>query len=440
MRFQDAYRFLESLGASFQLSSLKNPKAAQFFLDRTERFLGCLGHPEKQVPHIVHITGTSGKGSVTLMLASILRSAGHRVGAMTSPAPDGLLGRIEINGAPLSPATFTRLVERCRAALRAHYQNAPARERPSFFELLTALGFLAFAEQKVDWAVVEVGLGGRFDPTNVLPRKDAAVITNIGFDHTNILGKTKKQIAWQKAGIIAPGCQVFTQEKTSAALAVIRRECQKKRATLIIVPRTVKKMRLSLSSMSFNIGRRTYQLPVLGKHQVQNALLARAVAKKLGVNETYIQRGLKNVALPARCEIISQKPLVILDGAHNPDKVAATVQLIKDLKKKKLFSGSLALLIGFTADKDIKTMLRELSRLKPAQVVISVFTKAHRTAAAPQTVARLTHALFGKNTDVLVAANLQQATQLAQQKLKTGDALLITGSLYLAGEIRPFLV
>ena len=221
----------------------------------------------------------------------------------------------------------------------------------SFFEICEAIGFLYFVNKKVDWAILEVGLGGRYDASNIIPHKDIAVITNIGLDHTNILGNNKKLIAYEKAGIIKTGCRVFTGVTQKPILDVIKKECDKTGASLKIL------------NFKFEIFKQFLNDSILkkfGKHQINNAKLCINIAKHLNIPEVAIKKGLQKTKLPLRMEIVSKNPMIILDGAHNPDKIKTTIEAVTDHRSPIT---NLHLIIAFTADKNISKMIKQLATL-----------------------------------------------------------------------------
>lgn len=431
MNYQEARQYLLSLKNIPRREYLLDHRPGPHFLERLRYFLACLGNPEKKIPHYIHVTGTSGKGSTTLMLAAILQAAGKRVGAMTSPSPDGLFGRSEINGRPMRRKEFAILMGKIKIALEIYSKHSPY-DLPSEFELLTALSLLYFAEKKVPWVVVEVGLGGRFDSTNVIPRKDVAIITNIGRDHVELIGPTLQNITSEKAGIITNGAAVFTSVKQKNLQAILDKECRKHKTRLRLIHNRAKIINQNLSGLTFKYQDVAYTLPVLGEHQIANALLAIEAARYLRVATEAIQRGLRLVRLPTRSEIVNKKPLIILDGAHNPDKMRATINTIKKIGRAK----DLQLLIGFAANKNWHAMLKQLATLQPQNVACTRFTEnIFRSVAAPAELARATKKLLPQAT-VEQFLDPREALIWIKKKQKTSDVLLITGSMYLSGELR----
>lgn len=421
MDYQQAYDFLLSLYNIPRLEYLKDKKKSEIYLKRLQFLLDILGNPEKKIPHYIHLTGTSGKGSVAIMLASILRAAGKKTGLLTSPHPSAITERWEINGRTMNKKIFAQTVEKIKSALEKYINTAPY-DLPSFFEIVTAMGLMYFAQNKVRWAVIEVGLGGRNDSTNVIPRKDLAIITNIGLDHVNLIGPTKTDIAREKVGIIKPGCRVLTAEKNPKILKIIKDESAKQKTFLKIL----KPARQSIP----------YHLTALGQHQINNARLAIEAATMLGLNQQHIQKGISTVRLPLRMEIISRRPLIILDGAHNPDKMKTTIQTAKELRAtyKKIH-----LVIGFSADKNIKNMLKQLVSLHPTTVACTRSTSnPFRQVADPRLLQKQARALLPRTKSKIFLDPLE-AYRWSKKQTKTHDLLLVTGSIFLSGELRPYL-
>ncbi len=438
MTFAEAYRYLAKLKKIPRREYLLDPALCVVYLERLQKLLDLLGNPEKKIPHYIHIAGTSGKGSTGLMLESIWRKAGHRTGLLLSPGVDGLIAHALVNGQPLRPTALTRLVTKIKSALD-YYQKNKLGDVPSTFEIFTALTLLHFAEKKVEWAILEVGLGGRYDSTNVIPYKDIAIVTNIGFDHTELLGRTRAKIAVEKAGIIKAGSRVFTAEEHPAALRVIERECQQEQAPLKkISSNNYQLKKISFGQLSFVYQKKIYHLPTFAEHQIKNALLAIEAAKAIHIPQSTIKKGLAFVRLPIRLELTQRRPAIILDGAHNPDKMQATVAAIKMLRHDGIIkpTANIHLVVGFAADKNWTTMLRQLAGLKPRSIACARFTKnTSRAVAEPAEIARRFETLLPGAT-VRSFSQPKAALAWSRRQQKTSDLLLVTGSMYLSGEVR----
>ena len=362
-------------------------------LERVTRLLGELGDPQLKFRSL-HVAGTNGKGSTCAMIASILKEAGYKTGLYTSPHLLKFNERFKINGRDISNQDFAKgisLIKRIVEEPRIHSQ-VPI-DNPTVFEALTALAFWYFAKQKVDYAVVEVGMGGRLDATNVI-RPLVSVITNIELEHTAVLGSTIAKIAAEKAAIIKPGVPVVTAETKAEALRVMKHRADKDRSVLVQV---------GSRAAGFDLG-------LLGEHQQANAACAVAAVRLAGIqaDRTAILAGLRKVAWPGRFQVVARKPLTILDGAHNP----AGAQVLARTLAERFPGKKFVFVMGVQKDKDAPPMLREFSKV--AQEII-ITRSANKAAAA--TVARQK------------AIGLEQALRLS-----AGRDRVITGSLYLVAD------
>ncbi|HEX2697046.1 MAG TPA: folylpolyglutamate synthase/dihydrofolate synthase family protein, partial [Anaerolineales bacterium] len=320
---------------------------ADFNLDRMRALMAELGHPEAKYP-IIHVAGTKGKGSVSALCAAGLQAAGYKTGLYTSPHLLDYCERIQINGQPIPHADLVELVEQIKPAVARV-------EKLTTFEITTALGFLYFAQQNVDAAVIEVGLGGRLDATNVVMPK-VSVITSLSYDHMAVLGNTLALIAGEKAGIIKPNVLVVSAPQKDEALQVLQRIAIERNAPFTLVGRDLfyKSLEHSLDGQTLEIfalsrglsegedrsrsatgepsNVLTFQLPLLGIHQVENAATAYSALKVSGldVSDEAIQKGFSEVKWPARFEVARREPPVIFDSAHNQDSFARLRQALDD--------------------------------------------------------------------------------------------------------------
>lgn len=362
--------------------------------------LKALGNPEEKIPHYIHITGTSGKGSTAAFLAGIWQANGVQVGLTISPHIATMRERWQINGEPISTREFAGLVKKI-----THTFNQCVQKNPhfglSFFELCTALALLYFAKNHVEWVVLEVFNGGLIDPTNIIPHKDAAIITTVALDHEHLLGKTTATIARNKAGIIGQNTPTFSTVSELNTKKVLRTAAKKKQAPIFFVTAHQK-----------------YSISAIGTHQQRNAALAATVARHFKISERVIARGLKNTTLPLRLEVVSTKPFLILDSAHNPQKIQATVAAVKTLKLKPL-----AIVVSFSPRKNIKAMVRELMTLQPARIFITTGPN-DRPFTTPESIAMA----FPKRAPTTIITDPHQALAAAQALGPT----LVTGSLYLS--------
>ena len=325
-------------------------------LERTRALLAALGNPEKALK-FVHITGSNGKGSTAAMLASVLTAAGYRTGLFTSPHLYRFNERFQVNGAPIPGAALDRLAERVLAAA----DTLP--EHPTEFELMTAIGFLWFAEAGCDLVVVEVGLGGRLDSTNVIPAPEAAVITNIGLEHTAILGSTLAAIAAEKSGILKPGCRAVLYGQSREVGEIVARACVEKNIPLTVTDDS----QLTLLSSGLDGQRFTYRgsapllLPLLGDYQLRNAMTVLDTVDALraqgwNISADAVAHGLAAARWPGRLELVHRRPDLIIDGGHNPRCAQALAASLRGLYGGK----KLIFLIGVLADKDWQSMVGEV--------------------------------------------------------------------------------
>ncbi|HEY9529120.1 MAG TPA: folylpolyglutamate synthase/dihydrofolate synthase family protein, partial [Anaerolineales bacterium] len=367
--YNNALDYLYSF-VDYSLKHISELAKAEFNLDRMFALVEALGNPQKKYP-IIHVAGTKGKGSVAALCASALQAAGYKTGLYTSPHLWDYVERIQINGEPISHEQLIELVEEVRPAVA----KIP---KLTTFEITTAIGLLAFAKNNVNAAVIEVGLGGRLDATNlVIPT--VSVITSLSYDHTAVLGNTLAAIAGEKAGIIKEGIPVVSAPQTGEALEVLERVAEEKNCLFFLVGKHVKFERLtssldgqSLRVSSFvlrhledpNFPRATQPevldltIPLLGSHQVENAAIAYTAlqASRIPISDQSIQTGFARVIWPARFELLRRSPPVVIDSAHNRDSARRLRETLDEY-----FPGTPVLLI-FCAleDKDISGILEEL--------------------------------------------------------------------------------
>ena len=326
-------------------------------LDRTVELLDRLGNPQDEL-RFVHVAGTNGKGSTCAMIERILRAAGYRTGFYPSPFIEDFRERIQVNGTYISEEALTRLTERV-----AKEADTMA-DHPSQFELITAIGMLYFKEQCCDIVVLEVGLGGALDSTNVIKAPLAAVISNIGLDHTEYLGDTVEKIARTKAGIIKPGTYAVSYKQCRNVETVLRCDCAEKKVPLTFAGE-VHELSHSLQGQHFIYKDKEYELSLLGRHQLNNAatvLELMEVLRKQGYKISYEAEaeGLKKVEWHARFEVLSRQPLFVLDGGHNPQCAEALTESIREYVADPERKEKVTFLIGMLADKDYDTTLELL--------------------------------------------------------------------------------
>jgi dihydrofolate synthase/folylpolyglutamate synthase len=393
--------------------------------------LAALGDPQARL-RAVHVTGTSGKGSTATMVAAVARAAGRRVGLYTNPYVVASQERVQIDGAFIDDASF---IAGANAVAEAAAQ-IPGWQ-PHVKQKWVALALHIFAQARVDLAVVEVGMGGRFDETNVV-RPAAAIITNIGFDHMEFLGPTLPQIAWHKAGIIKPGALVVTGATQPDVLAVIQREADAVGAPLLILGAD-----MSVGDIQFDRGatRFTYhddqgtladlRVPLPGEYQARNATLAIRAARHVlpDLAPATIRAGLASAWLPGRFEIVAERPTVVLDVAHNPDKIRALVATLQaTLRGRRVW-----VVFGALEAKEIAPMLAALAPLQPHLIATTPVIAVRRTLS-PDQVAAVARTQGISAVDV--EPDPQRAIDRALAQAGADDVVVVTGSLYLVSALR----
>lgn len=394
-------------------------------LSRTRTLLAALGDPQRQL-RFVHIAGTNGKGSTAAMMASCLRKAGYRVGLYTSPFINRFNERIQVDGQQIGDQELVELVEKVRPAAET------MTDVPTEFEIITALGMLYFAQRQCDVVVLEVGLGGTLDSTNVIDRPECAVITALGMDHVKELGPTLADIAAAKAGIIKEGCPVVSYGGVPEADAVIRRVAAEKHAQLTEVD--FGRLQVDggdLDRVTFDFdGLDRVRLPLIGSYQPRNAALAITalrVMREKGWNipESAIRAGLETVQWAGRFELLRHQPAFVLDGSHNSHGMTATVQSLRDRFPGQKF----VFLVSIMADKDVDKMLELLAPLAVRFVTVA----AHTPRAMPaQTLAEHIRR-YGCTAEAAptIEAGVKRAVELGGE-----GPVCALGTLYFSGDVR----
>ena len=402
-------------------------------LERINRLLELLGRPERDLPAI-HIAGTNGKGSVAAMLSSILLSAGYRVGRFTSPELVDFRDRITVDGCWISEAAVAEAVELLFPALQS------GDDAPTLFEALTAMAFSHFKARRVDVAVVEVGLGGRYDATNTLS-PILTILTNVSRDHTHLLGESLREIAWEKAGIAKPGIPLLVGDLPPEARDVVIEECDKCRAPYVAGDRP------GLSRLSFDWDKENYEvdspdlpskigLPLLGGYQLENlgmVLRAVLVLRNMGYDlpSASVSDGLENARWPGRFEVVSRYPMIVLDGAHN---LSAALALAKDIERYVTLRGDRHLVFGMLSDKEVEAVCGVLLPMFD-DIILTRSSSPRALGLEP-----LTEAAKGFSEGFYVAPSVVEAMSVARARLNRGDTLFITGSLSIVRDARKVLV
>lgn len=417
-------------------------------LDAIESLLEELGHPEDNLK-IVHIAGTNGKGSIFAYLSSILIAAGFKVGRYISPTISCYEERFQINGEYITKDKLARLYNIVEEAMKREEEKTGL--KPTLFEVETAISFLYFKEEKVDYALIEVGMGGRMDATNVIRHPELTVISSISYDHQAFLGDTLEEIAWQKAGIIKESCPVVLSENSDEVCKVIEQEATKKKVKCIeIKPTDYEVLSETPYGSTFLWKEQRYETKLPGRHQVSNAVTAlaaseylfrkdyeknnarKAIAKKLDeMNVKSAQQGgIIRTCWPGRLEVLKKEPLFYRDGAHNPDgakKLAAFLQ--KYFTNKKIIY-----IMGVLKDKEYKKMLRYLM---PMAKEVYVFKPKNERGLSAQILADTIKEVA--DVSVTIESDVNAAVFRALDTAKPDDVLVACGSLSFMEEMEDIL-
>lgn len=419
-------------------------------LERIQFLLNALGNPERAFP-AVHVAGTNGKGSTSAMITSVLRAAGLRVGLFTSPHLVSYNERIVVDGSPISDEALHAIMAELEGLLK-EAADTPGVGQPTEFEVATAAALVHFSRADVDVAVVEVGLGGRFDSTNVV-RPIVSVITPIGLDHTSRLGTTLAEIAADKAGIMRSGVPIVSAPQAEEAADVIMAAAMEQRAPLLAAGRDFEATSVSVDARgtTFNVRwkdtwLRALRVPLLGAHQAVNGSVAAAacltlreaaerdglrtgLSKKIGgLSAAIIREGLQSVVWPGRMEVVGTDPTVMLDGAHNAEAASVLASTLRTVfpDRRPVF------VMAISGDKPVDTILQTLLPLGKAVV----FTAPRSSRTPPVDPAELARRAAGLVETITVEPMAERAVARARA---LGDLVVVCGSLYLVGEVRGFL-
>jgi dihydrofolate synthase/folylpolyglutamate synthase len=432
MNYPDTIAYLHSL-TDYEKTRIERYTPETFDLSRVERLLAAVGNPHTRFP-TVHIAGTKGKGSTAALSEACLRAAGYRTGFYISPHLHTFRERIQVAGQKIAREEVVALVEEVRPLI----ERTPG---VTTFEAITAIGFLYFARAGVDMAVVEVGLGGRLDATNVLT-PEVSVITSLSLDHTYLLGNTLAEIAYEKAGIIKPGIPAVSAPQRAEAIKVLEAVSQEREAPLTEVGRDwdYDTGLADLDGQFFTTRRVTdggseldgeYWIPLLGRHQLENstsAIAALDILRQRGfhIPAKAVHEGMRDVHWPGRLEILSRDPLVVVDCAHNPYSAQVLRKALEEL-----FPGQCWVLIfGASADKDVAGILRALL---PISEYIIVTRSDHPRAAAPIELADIVASVGG---GAEVSVNTSKSLHRGLTMMDPGSGLLVTSSIFLVADAR----
>lgn len=399
-------------------------------LERISRLLELMGNPQDSL-QIIHVAGTNGKGSTSKAIAAALTQSGIKTGLYISPFVTDFRERIQIDGEYITPADLTAGVEHIKPIIE---ELARSYEQPTEFEIITALALNYYKEKGCDAVVLEVGLGGRFDATNIIKKPLVSVITTISYDHTDILGDTLDKIAFEKSGIIKEGCATVTSPgQAPEALSVIKDICVK-RYNKLVIPEigSVKILNEGIGGTDILYDSQHIHIPLAGRHQICNFITAyetlNLLRSNFDISDENIAQGMAKVKFPARLEVLNKQPLILLDGAHNPSGASALADSIgRYLKEKPV------VIMGMLADKDYKTAIEIVAPL--AKAFIAVRPDSPRSLD-PKATAEVAGNYCGNTT---FSEDYKQALHSAVESSQ-GAPIIICGSLYLAGGMRHIVL
>lgn len=406
-KYYESVRYLESLNnisGSYQKTNLTAHPNPEMYLERMQDFLDRIGNPEQGFKYI-HITGTAGKGSVSSLTHSSLVKNNKRSGLFTSPFVVSTIEKISVGDKYIDPLIFAEIVD----FLKPHIDEATLHDRhgmPSYFELILAIALLYFKREKCEYVVLEVGLGGRYDATNIIKNPLVTAITNISLDHTQVLGNTTDAIARDKAGIIKKNSHFFTTEEDPALLDIFKKECSKVGAAY---------HSLEVTAIDF---------------MARNRLLTNTICEHLSLPKAVGGNSEHSICLPARFEIVETSPLIIIDGAHNVSKIQTTIRQLEKQSYKKLIA-----VVAISADKDWKSMLDVLLP-KVSMLYATRFNAPIRTCVSPKLIVEYAKQNGMSSDKIKLFTDPTQAFMDAKKTSGPGNAVLVCGSFYLAGDIR----
>ncbi|MCC0660568.1 bifunctional folylpolyglutamate synthase/dihydrofolate synthase [Clostridioides sp. ZZV14-6154] len=429
MKYEEALEYI----------SQTNKFGIRLGLENIGKLLELLGNPQETL-NIIHVAGTNGKGSVCSFISNILRESGYKVGLYTSPYLETFTERIRVNGENIPQEDVARIIDLIKEKIEVMVSQGYA--YPTEFEVVTAMAFYYYSEQKVDFVALEVGLGGRYDATNIITKSLVSVITSISLDHTGILGDTIEKIAYEKAGIIKENGVVLVYDQTNEAKDVIKSVCKEKNAKYIEVNFdniNIKKSNINFQVYDCNVMGETYknlEITLIGEHQINNSILAMSVLKYLkdtkkldNVSEESIREGLITTKWPGRIEKIKESPIFIIDGAHNEDGAKSLAKALdKHFKDKKL-----TLLIGMLEDKDIDGVL-DILMPKFSKVVT---TTPNNPRAINSDI--LKEKILKYVSDVTSKYEIEDAVNYTLETSNKDDIIISAGSLYMIGTVRTLV-
>ncbi|AGX43733.1 bifunctional folylpolyglutamate synthase/dihydrofolate synthase [Clostridium saccharobutylicum] len=428
MTYEEAMNYISSVGRF----------GSNYGLERTFRLLELIGNPHEKIK-LIHIAGTNGKGSTTAMITKILRGFGYKVGMYTSPYLEEFEERMQINGINIPKDILVNLLEKVKIAINKVIEEGY--EHPTEFEIITALMFLYFYNEKVDYGVIEVGLGGRLDSTNVLT-PEVSVITSISFDHINILGNTLEEIAKEKAGIIKEGVPVVLYPQEKEVEEIILNIAKEKKSKVYLVDKNSGRLmdidyENAYQKVQIKCNRNIYNVdfPLLGEHQILNLSVALNTIEVLSninnidLDKKIIEESLRDVKWIGRLEVLGKKPLIVIDGAHNIDGIRA---LRKNVEKYFKYD-NMYLLLGILADKQVEEMIKEITPL--AEKVYALTPHSERAELSED----LKNEILKYNSNTIALESYEEALKIALSESKEEDLILVSGSLYMIGDMRKII-
>jgi len=405
-KYYKVVNFLEGLDNSpAQRNYLADKHHSGIYLERMRYFLELLGNPDKDMKYI-HIAGTSGKGTVTNMVHEILNIANKNVGSFTSPSVVTSIEKIKVKDKYIDPNEFARIVDYLRPFIEQARTKGPY-GRLSYFEIFLAIALVYFKKQKCEYVILETGLGGKYDATNIIESPVITAITNIDYDHTELLGKTLKKIANDKAGIIKKNSIFFTAEQRPSLIKIFRDVCRKNKVSLNVISKQ-------------------------NSYQDYNKELVTAIAKVLGIADKQILKGIDNAKLMCRFEIIQDKPTVILDGAHNRSKIRTALTNLENVRYKKLY-----LIIGIAENKDHVSILKQIIP-KADYIFFTTLKSTNREYLDPKNLFAKSKPYLKKKAWSEKVIDPNKALSVALKTANASDAILVVGSFFLAGQLRKY--
>ncbi|KPI46999.1 folylpolyglutamate synthase [Clostridioides difficile] len=429
MKYEEALEYI----------SQTNKFGIRLGLENIGKLLELLGNPQETL-NIIHVAGTNGKGSVCSFVSNILRECGYKVGLYTSPYLETFTERIRVNGENIPQDDVARIIELIKEKIDIMVEQGYA--YPTEFEVVTAMAFYYYSEQNVDFVALEVGLGGRYDATNIITKSLVSVIASISLDHTGILGDTIEKIAYEKAGIIKENGVVLVYDQTDEVKNVIKSVCNEKKAQYIEVnfdDINIKKSDIDSQIYDCTVMKEIYkdlEIKLIGEHQINNSILAMSVIKYLKdinklekISEESIRKGLINTKWPGRIEKIKENPIFIIDGAHNEDGAKSLAKALN----KNFKDRSLTLLIGMLEDKDIDSVLNIL--LPHFNKVITTTPNNPRAINSDT----LKEKVLKYVDDVTSKHEIEDAVNYTLETSNKDDVIISAGSLYMIGTVRTLV-